>query len=167
MWLQLITILAILELLALLLVANGAPIVLKRLFGSICAQPIDGGVRFADGRPLLGPSKTWRGVLGAVAATSGAASLLGLGWSTGALAALTAHMGDLFSSFTKRRLGIPSSGRALFLDQLPEALLPAFALRGILGLGILDIVVVGIVFLVSEIFLSRILYRLKIRDKPY
>ncbi|MFW5834884.1 MAG: CDP-archaeol synthase [Pseudomonadota bacterium] len=128
---------------------------------------MDGGVRFADGHPLLGPSKTWRGLLGAIAATSAVASLLGLGWWTGMLAASTAHAGDLFSSFTKRRWGIPSSGRAPLLDQLPEALLPAFALSGILGLGVLDIVVVAIAFMAVEIFLSPILYRLEIRDKPY
>jgi hypothetical protein len=75
----------VLELLILLAVANGTPVVAKRLFGSAFAQPLDGGALFADGRPWFGPSKTIRGVLLATLATTAAAGVLGLGWKVGAL----------------------------------------------------------------------------------
>lgn len=39
--------------------ANTAPLFGKRLFGTVAAWPIDGGLTAPDGRPLLGRSKTW------------------------------------------------------------------------------------------------------------
>jgi hypothetical protein len=67
-----------LRLLLLLTLANTSPLVAKRLLGPRWAAPLDGGLRFFDGRPLLGASKTVRGVLVAVAACTLAAPLLGL-----------------------------------------------------------------------------------------
>ena len=75
--------------------------------------------------------------------------------------------GDLLSSFAKRRLGRPSSSQALGLDQVPESLLPLLACRVPLGLGWLDVAVLVGVFLVGELLVSRLLYRLHIRDRPY
>ena len=65
----------VLELLILLAVANGTPVVAKRLFGGAFAQPLDGGALFADGRPWFGPSKTIRGVVLATLATTAAAAV--------------------------------------------------------------------------------------------
>lgn len=70
--------LAILRSLILLTLANGAPVVAKKAFGRRLAAPLDGGVRFFDRRPLLGPSKTVRGVLAAILASAAGAPLLGL-----------------------------------------------------------------------------------------
>ena len=55
-----------LRLLLLLGAANTAPIVIKRVLGGRWNAPLDGGLRFVDGRPLLGPSKTVRGLVAAV-----------------------------------------------------------------------------------------------------
>jgi len=55
--------LLIAKLIVLMTIANGTPILLARLMGNRLSQPIDGGVRFVDGRRLLGPSKTIRGLL--------------------------------------------------------------------------------------------------------
>jgi CDP-2,3-bis-(O-geranylgeranyl)-sn-glycerol synthase len=49
-------------------VADVAPIAAKHLLGARWQAPLDGGWRFVDGRPLLGPSKTWRGLLAAATA---------------------------------------------------------------------------------------------------
>jgi CDP-2,3-bis-(O-geranylgeranyl)-sn-glycerol synthase len=154
-------------LLLLLLVANGTPVVVKRVMGDRLARPLDGGRRWADGRPVLGRSKTWRGLLAAVVATAAVAWVLQIGLVLGAAVALAALVGDMASSFTKRRLGIASSGRAIGLDQVPESLLPALVAAIPLGFGLAEVVVVVIVFFVGELALSRVLYHLKIRDEPY
>ncbi len=117
------------RLLLLLAVANMAPIGATWLLGSRWSHPLDGGCRFVDGRPLLGPSKTWRGLAAAVLGCTVAAPLMGLPASAGAALGLLAMAGDAASSFAKRRLGIASGGRATGLDQVPEALLPLLALR--------------------------------------
>ena len=94
----------LLQLLILLVVANGTAVVAKKLFGEAFARPLDGGALFVDGQPIFGPSKTIRGIVVSVLATSICAALMGLGWEVGTLVAIFAMAGDLFSSFVKRRL---------------------------------------------------------------
>ena len=159
--------LAILQLLVLLTLANGAPVIAKKLLGDRLACPLDGGIDFLDGRSLFGTSKTLRGILLALAATAAGAALIGPGWRVGLAVGGLAMAGDLLSSFVKRRLNLKSSSRATGLDQLPEALLPALACRGALGLGGLDIVLAVAIFFAGEVVFSRLLYRLRIRDEPY
>ena len=156
-----------LKLLLLLTFANGTPVIARKLFGSTLGYPLDGGMKFFDGQPLLGRSKTVRGVVLSVLITALAAPLLGFTWTTGAAVAALSMFGDLISSFLKRRLRLPSSSMALGLDQIPEALLPLLALRSRLGLGGLDIAVVVTVFFIGELLLSRVLFKLNIRDRPY
>ncbi|WP_156302672.1 CDP-archaeol synthase, partial [Methylogaea oryzae] len=88
-------------------------------------------------------------------------------WWLGAWAASWSMAGDLFSSFLKRRRGLPASSRATGLDQIPEALLPALALTPWLPLGITETLAVLTVFFAAEILLSPLLYRLGIRRRPY
>ncbi len=158
---------ALLQLLVLLGIANGAPVVAKKLLGGAWAWPLDGAARFIDGRPLLGRSKTLRGILVALIAPLAAAPLLGLRPSLGAVVGATAMAGDLFSSFVKRRLDRPPSSRATGLDQLPEALLPLLACRSALSLTAVDIIVGAAVFFAGDVVLSRLFYRLGLRDRPY
>jgi CDP-2,3-bis-(O-geranylgeranyl)-sn-glycerol synthase len=157
----------IVELLLLLAVANGAPVVAKKLFGDILAYPIDGGRIFLDGQPLFGPSKTMRGAATSIVAATVLAPLLGATFATGLAVGVSAMAGDLLTSFVKRRMGYTASSRALGLDQVPESLLPAVVCRGLLGLSDADIVLAVALFFAGEIVLSRILFRLHIRDEPY
>jgi len=159
--------LADLQLLALLAVANTAPLIGKRLLGDRLAWPLDGGLTFADGRPLFGASKTIRGLALAVLLTSAVAPLAGLPAAIGALVAVTAMAGDLLSSFVKRRLALPPSSKATGLDQVPESLLPALACHGALALTLADIALVVAVFFVGEIIFSRLFFHLGLRDRPY
>ncbi len=155
----------ILQLVILVLTANGAPVVATKLAGH--GVPLDRGIRWFDGRPLLGGSKTLRGIAIAISAGTLAAAVLGLGWWTGFLAGGAAMLGDLSSSFAKRRLGLPSASRASILDQVPESLLPALATRQALGLGALDIAVAVSIFVVGDVLLSLWLYRIGMRERPY
>jgi CDP-2,3-bis-(O-geranylgeranyl)-sn-glycerol synthase len=75
--------------------------------------------------------------------------------------------GDLFSSFVKRRLNLAPSSMAIGLDQIPESLAPLVAVRLLAPLTTLDIVVATAIFFVGELLLSRLLYQLNIREKPY
>jgi CDP-2,3-bis-(O-geranylgeranyl)-sn-glycerol synthase len=157
----------ILQLMLLLTVANGAPVIAARLAGQHLPYPLDFGATLGDGRPLFGKSKTIRGIVAAILSTSLAAMLVGLDWKLGAVVAGTAMAGDLLSSFVKRRLGLPPSSRATGLDQIPESLLPLLACQNALALSALDIAICVSGFLVGEIVLSRPLYRLHLRDRPY
>jgi CDP-2,3-bis-(O-geranylgeranyl)-sn-glycerol synthase len=157
----------IVEILILLGVANGTPIFATWLFGTRLDAPLDNGLKFPDGRPLFGPSKTVRGLVLSVACTTLAAPLLGFEWITGAGLASASMFGDLLSSFIKRRLGLRTHSQAFGLDQLPESLLPLIALQQHLGLGNGDIAIIVAAFIVLELVLSRMLFRLRIRDRPY
>ena len=155
------------RLLLLLGVANGAPIAVKRLLGARWAAPLDGGLHFVDGRRVLGPSKTVRGVVAAVVRTALGAMLLGLAPGMGAAIGAAAMAGDALSSFVKRRLGVEPSGRATGIDQVPEALLPLIVVRDALGLGWLHVAVVTAAFFALEIPLARWAHRIGLRDRPY
>jgi hypothetical protein len=75
--------------------------------------------------------------------------------------------GDLFSSFIKRRSGKPSSSMALGLDQIPESLFPMGAAHFLLGVSWWGVLLVVVMFFVLELLLSKILYKLNIRNEPY
>ncbi len=157
----------VLTLLALLGAANGAPVLAKRVLGARWSWPIDGGLRFFDGHPVFGKSKTLRGIVSSILATAAIAALLGIPVEVGAFFAAAAMLGDLFSSFVKRRLGKPSSSQALGLDQVPESLFPLLVCWNALGLTLADAAATVALFFAGELLLSRLLYKLNIRDRPY
>ena len=159
--------LAVVQLLILLAVANGAPVIGRRLLRDRFAWPLDGGIRAFDGRPLLGASKTVRGIVLALVTTTAVAPLIGLTPRIGITVAAVAMAGDLLSSFVKRRFGLRPSSRAVGLDQVPESLLPVLACWHTLMLDVGDIVAVTAIFFIGEIALSRLLYRWRIRERPY
>ena len=157
----------ILQLLVLITLANGAPIVAKKIFGPRFSFPLDAGTVFFDGRPLFGPSKTIRGILVSVLITTASAPLIGLDLTIGAIVAGAAMAGDLFSSFVKRRLNYPPSSQALGFDQVPESLFPMLACRDALSLTIADIALGVGIFFIGALILSRFLFRAHLRDEPY
>jgi CDP-2,3-bis-(O-geranylgeranyl)-sn-glycerol synthase len=159
--------LLIFKLLVLLTVANGAPVIATKLFGRFLNQQLDCGAAFIDGRSILGSSKTVRGIVLSIMATSAFAPILGFDWIDGFIIASAAMIGDLSSSFLKRRLSLPPSSRATGIDQIPECLLPAIAIRSALGLTVFDVISVVIIFFVGELLLSRLLFNWNIRDRPY
>ena len=155
------------QLLILLALANGSPVIAKRILGEAYASPVDGNIRFLDGRPLLGPSKTIRGIVVSLLVTAVGAPLIGIRFEIGLLVAVAAMAGDLLSSFLKRRFGLPSSSRATGLDQIPEALFPLLVCRSALSLTAIDIFLGCAVFFAGEVLLSRLFFRLRLRDRPY
>jgi len=158
---------AITESLLLLLAANGAPIVARKLMRGKCAYPVDGGGHFIDGRRWFGRSKTWRGILWSVWLTALAAMLLDLPAGLGVGFAVLTLLGDLAASFCKRRLAYPESSHAPGLDTLPESALPLLWLQDRLGLSLLDVALACFIFFLLEECLSPLLYRWHIRRRPY
>jgi CDP-archaeol synthase len=155
------------QVLILLSLANGSPVIAKRIFGETYVAPVDGNARFVDGRPLLGPSKTIRGVVISLVVTALGAILLGLQFWLGLLVASTAMAGDLLSSFVKRRLHLGPSSKATGLDQIPESLFPLLACRSVLSLTALDIAAACAIFFAGQVLLSRLFFWLRWRDRPY
>jgi len=140
----------VLKLLLLLVSANGAPLAASWLLGKRWNWPLDNHVLFIDQRPLLGPSKTLRGIVAAIVITSIVAILLGITWMEGALFGLLTMLGDLLASFIKRRLGYASSHSFPLLDQLPESLLPAWVMQATLGLSTVEMfAALGVFFIVD------------------
>ena len=147
--------------------SNAAPLVAKKLLGIRFAAPIDGGIVLADGAPLFGTSKTVRGVVVGILAPALLAPLVGHAFVDGAVIGAGAMAGDLLSSFCKRRMKLAPSSRASGLDQLPEVLLPAWLVRGAFDLTIVDIAFAGALFLVLEVALAKVAFRVHLRDRPY
>ncbi|MCZ8108678.1 MAG: CDP-archaeol synthase [Burkholderiales bacterium] len=159
--------LALMQVLFIVAVANGVPILAKKLFGDRLAHPLDFGVTLRDGCPLLGRSKTMRGLLLAVIFSALFGFLLGPDVGTGFLIGLAAMAGDLLSSFIKRRLGLAPSSMAPGLDQVPESLLPLLVVYDRVQLGPADVVIGVAAFWVGGLVISRLLFAMRIRDRPY
>ncbi len=158
---------SILQALVLLTLANGTPVIVKKIAGRHLAFPLDAGLLFFDGQPLFGTSKTIRGVICSVAVTAGLAPLVGVSVGLGALVAAFAMIGDLFSSFVKRRLKFPPSSQAIGLDQIPESLFPLLVCQNLLSVTFADIAICVGIFWAGELIVSRLLYWLHVRDQPY
>ncbi len=92
-------------------VANSTPVVLGG------GPPVDGGASWTDGKPILGANKTIRGTISGILA----GTLIGLlqGNLIGGVAQSTgAILGDLLSSFYKRRRDYPPGSSMPIIDQL-------------------------------------------------
>jgi hypothetical protein len=152
--------------LLLLLIANGAPLLLGAVAGPRAAMPIDGDFRLNDGHPLFGKAKTWRGLFAAFTATPAVAYLLGYGLLTGLFFAAGTMAGDLLASFCKRRLKMAEGSHVRGLDTVPESLFPLLVVKSPLGLGWLEIaILVGFFYLIEE-RLSPLLYKWRLRKQP-
>lgn len=146
----------VIELLLLLTVANATPVVLGFLLGRRLAWPLDAGRNYTDGRRLFGASKTIRGILASILLTALVAPLLGVDSGTGALVGLLAMIGDVTTSFIKRRLGYTSGCASPLLDQLPETCLPLLVLAPATGATLVEMVAAVVAFTVLDLMLSRL-----------
>ena len=155
------------QLLTLLAAANGTPVIAAKLLGKENSHPLDGNATFSDGRRLFGSSKTTRGVLLGVFITTLCAPIVGLELGVGFVVGVGAMIGDLISSFVKRRLGMPASSKCTGLDQIPESLLPLLACMALLPLTPLSVAIATFLFFVGALVFSRVFFKLNIRDRPY
>ncbi|MBL6986427.1 MAG: CDP-archaeol synthase [Methylobacter sp.] len=157
----------IIQAIVLLVVANGAPVLINKVLGKRWACPVDNGLMLRDGHRLFGHSKTWRGIGSAILSTTLIAILSGIGSLTGILFGTLAMSGDLLASFIKRRMACTESSRARGLDTVPESLLPILLLKEPLALSLLDIIIIVALFFLIEELISPVLYQWHIRKRPY
>jgi predicted MPP superfamily phosphohydrolase len=131
------------KILLLLLVTNSAPLLAARLFPKMFCVPLDQGRRLTDGNPVLGDNKTVCGLLGGIAAAGALSLLISFPLAAGLLIAVVSLLGDLLTSFIKRRLGFAGGEEVYLLDHLLEGGLPLllckslFSLSGSLSLALL------------------------------
>lgn len=155
------------QILLMLLAINGAPILAAWLFRSHWDLAIDMGKKLADGQPLFGASKTWRGFFAAQGTASILSVLLGHGVWFGLIFGALVMIGDLISSFVKRRRGLKPSDQSIGWDQLPESLIPSLYAVLTLGYQWWWAIPLTLSFTVIELFISKPLFQLKIRKRPY
>ncbi|MFV2004815.1 MAG: CDP-archaeol synthase [Gammaproteobacteria bacterium] len=155
------------QLLLLIIIANGTPIIIRWLLNDSFDLAVDFGQKLPDNKRIFGSSKTWRGVLSALLVTPVVAWFLGHSIETGLLVAVYAIFGDLCSSFIKRRLAMKPSSMAPLLDQVPESLFPAYMLRHVFNLEISSVIWLVLIFIIIELVLSHILYKWGLRKRPY
>ena len=158
---------SILDVVFLLLVANGAPVLADCLYRRKFEFALDGGRVWSDGQRILGDSKTLRGLAVALTSAAVAALIIGHTMTIGLLVGSFSMIGDLATSFLKRRMRLPASSRAVGLDHLPEALLPAVMLAMTYDIAAADAVVITAMFVLLATALSPILFTLGIRRQPY
>ncbi len=153
------------KILLFLWLVNFTPPLLAFFLDDKLARPLDFGKRFKDGKPLLGPNKTWRGLISAVAAGSLLALLFGFPLWIGFSAALLSMTGDLISSFTKRRFAKPSGKNFPVLDQFFEGALPFIVLTPHFQLGLLESTVLIFLFCLGA-YIGSVFYKSILMEEP-
>ena len=148
--------------------ANAAPVLLGG------GAPLDMGKKFLDGRRIFGDGKTIRGFACGLVVGTIVGILQGIASASlreylllGFLLALGALLGDLASSFIKRRLGIERGGAAPGLDQLSFVVV-ALLLASPVNLPSWQVIAV-ILIITPPIHLATnfIGYKLGLKDRPY
>jgi CDP-2,3-bis-(O-geranylgeranyl)-sn-glycerol synthase len=149
--------------LILILAANATPVLMRLILGPRYAFVIDEYLPAIPGKTLFGRSKSWRGITSALVVTTLVAMALGMPWYLGTLVAAAAMLGDLLSSFIKRRLKIDEGTSTVVLDQAPESLFPCLLVQQTLALDPWQIANVVLVFMILDIVLTLLLRRFTAR----
>lgn len=149
------------KILAILIVANAAPLLSTGFFPKGSRRPLDNGRRLADGHPILGKNKTLCGLISGIGAAGLLSLLIGIPFAMGLLIAGASLFGDLLTSFIKRRLGLAEGETAHLLDHLLEGVLPLLLCKGLfsitwllslvllmlfIGCGLIGSMVVNLIF---------------------
>lgn len=142
----------------LILLANGAPIIIKYILKTRFNAPVDLHYCFVDSRPLFGPSKTIRGVAAILIITTAVAPLLGFSWQIGIITGFFIVLGDLITSFIKRRFALPASSQVYGFDQLLESLLPTLVCQAMLSFNGRQVVIIVTTFTAVNLLITKFLH---------
>ena len=118
------------------------------------------------GSGRVGPV-TWRGLVASLVVACVLSEALGFGYLFGLVFGSLVMTGDLFSSFVKRRRGLAPGDQSLGLDQLPESIAPTLYAVAVTGIQWWWAILLPLAFMLLELAVSRPLYWLKIRKRPY
>ncbi len=141
-------------------VANAAPVVLGG------GRPLDGGATWVDGKPLLGSHKTIRGC--AVGMLAGALVGVAQGWPTvGVVQGVGAILGDLMSSFVKRRLDLEPGASAPLLDQLDFIVVAALLSQPLTKASHQDLATIILLTVPIHYLANFFSWLFKVKDRPW
>ncbi|MEN8140358.1 MAG: CDP-archaeol synthase [Thermodesulfobacteriota bacterium] len=145
---------------------NILPPLASLFFNRLYSWPLDFGVCGPDGQPLLGPHKSWRGLLASLAGGAALAPLLGWSWQLGLAASALAMAGDLLTSLGKRRFKLASGRVVPLVDHLLESLLPALFLGARLQLAWWQVGLACLLFIVLASGGVRLWHALIFKPSP-
>jgi predicted MPP superfamily phosphohydrolase len=154
------------KILILLWLINFTPPLLAHILEDKWNGALDRGRLFRDGKPLLGDHKTTRGCCGAVIAGTVLGAVFGLSWWVGFLSAVLSMLGDLGSSFLKRRMGMRSGNVVPGLDQIFEGAFPFLVLSPVFSLGMLEVGTLVTLFSIGA-FVGSWFFKVILLMKPY
>jgi len=153
-----------------LLWANFLPALTKILLRRRFNRTLDNGLKWFDDRPVFGSHKTIRGIVASLVGSTAVFPLLGVSWQTAMIAALLAMVGDLSTSFIKRRLALHSGEDIWVLDHFLESLFPVLYLRPFFQLSWAQVTGVLVLFIIMAYHGSRfwkfILFRPPLKSYP-
>ena len=140
--------------------SNAAPVALGG------GPPLDGGGKWLDGKPFLGSHKTLRGsIVGILAGL-----LIGV-LQGNPLAGITqgigAILGDLLSSFLKRRWDVAPGESSPLLDQLDFILVAIILSQPFTRASITEMIIIIIVTIPIHYMMNYISWRMKMKDHPW
>jgi CDP-2,3-bis-(O-geranylgeranyl)-sn-glycerol synthase len=140
--------------------ANAAPVALGG------GPPLDGGEKWLDGKPFLGSHKTLRGCIVGVLA-----GLL-IGFLQGnVLAGVTqgfgAILGDLLSSFLKRRWDLAPGASAPVLDQLDFIVVAIILSQPFTRATLQEMVIIILVTIPIHYLSNYLSWMLKMKEHPW
>ena len=150
--------------------ANFLPALTKILLRRRFNRTLDNGLKWFDNRPIFGSHKTIRGILASLVGSTAVFPLLGVSWKVAMTAAMLAMVGDLTTSFIKRRLNLHSGQDIWVLDHFLESFFPVLYLRPYFQLSWFQVFWVLILFIVlayhGSKFWKFILFRPPLKTYP-
>lgn len=141
-------------------IANSTPVV----FGG--GPPVDGGRLWQDGKPILGKNKTIRGCFSGILA----GTLIGVlqGNLPGGLAQGTgAILGDLISSFMKRRLDYQPGSSMPIVDQLDFIAIAVILSHPFQATDMMSVALIMIVTVPIHYLTNYVAWLLKLKKNPW
>jgi hypothetical protein len=130
------------------------------------ATPIDRGRRFSDGAALFGSHKTFRGLLAGLLTGPLLGALLLFPVWVGLVSGLLCMLGDVLTSFVKRRFKLAPGSELPALDHCLEGILPLGILSLHLQLSLGQTLLILLLFLLGGWYGSR-LYRRVLFKAPF
>ena len=140
--------------------ANASPVVLGG------GEPLDRGLKWRDGRPILGSHKTIRGTFAGIAIGTllGILQLNALG---GFLQATGAITGDLVFSFIKRRMNMEPGESLPLADQLDFIAFAVIYSYPIQHTSLVKIAAIMLVTMPIHYAVNIIAWLLKLKENPW
>jgi CDP-2,3-bis-(O-geranylgeranyl)-sn-glycerol synthase len=141
-------------------IANSTPVVLGG------GPPVDGGGSWVDGKPILGKNKTIRGCLsgilvGTIIGVLQGNFIGGFAQSTGAI------LGDLISSFLKRRYDLTPGSSMPIVDQLDFITLAVILSYPFQATDLLSVAIIMVITVPIHYGTNYVAWLLKLKKNPW